>query len=132
MLGSSDNAFLYIATASFVLPRSRRFEARLAQSIPEGGQGEGFTSYTWHDHPFVLRVVFGRNVAALGSINSSASIFRPLPANVDIDDDTTMTPLHDEFSEMALLALNNLIAAVRRKAPLYHILDLRRFCSRAR
>ena len=98
----------------------------LAQSIPEGGQGEGFTSYTWYDHPFVLRVSFGRNVASLGSINSCATIVRPLTDDLDLDDERELAPIRDHFAGMALAALNSLIAAVRRKARLYHVFDLRR------
>jgi len=98
----------------------------LAQALPKDGHGEGFSSYTWYDHPFVLRVTFGRNVASLGSINSSATIVRPLPDDVDVSQQEALTPLRDEFAEMALDALNNLIAIVRRKARLYHVFDLQR------
>jgi hypothetical protein len=98
----------------------------LAQAIPTSGQGEGFTSYTWYDHPFVLRVVFGRYVASLGSINSCATIARPLPATLGLDDEAALAPLRAEFSRVALAALNNLIAVVRRQARLYHVFDLQR------
>lgn len=98
----------------------------LAQSIPARGQGEGFTTYTWYDHPFVLRVVFGRNVASLGSINSCATIAQPLPAGFDLENGSGIDDERRVFSEMALGALNNLIAVVRRKARLYHVFDLRR------
>lgn len=98
----------------------------LAQSIPGDGQGEGFTTYTWYDHPFVLRVVFGRNVASLGSINSCATIVRPLPDGMDIMLEETIAPLREQFSQVALEALNHLIAVVRHKARLYHVFDLRR------
>lgn len=98
----------------------------LAQSIPERGEGGGFTTYTWYDHPFVLRVVFGRNVAALGSINSCATVVRPLSDDIDMDDEQALSPVRKEFSALALAALNNLIAVVRRKARLYHVFDLRR------
>jgi hypothetical protein len=98
----------------------------LAQSIPPSGQGEGFTSYTWYDHPFVLRVIFGRNVASLGSINSCATIARPLPDTVSLTDEPTLIRLQEDLAETALLALNNLIAIVRHKARLYHVFDLRR------
>src|SRR5512147_2727654 len=47
---------------------------QLARAMPQNGQGEGFISYTWYDHPFVLRVTFGPGVASLGSINSLATI----------------------------------------------------------
>ncbi|MEA3407973.1 MAG: hypothetical protein U9R48_07835 [Chloroflexota bacterium] len=96
----------------------------LAQSIPEGGEGEGFTSYTWYDHPFVLRVVFGRNVASLGSVNSGATIVRPLPERIDPHDESALSPIRQHFSELALAALNYLIALVRRRARLYQIFDL--------
>lgn len=96
----------------------------LAQSIPEGGEGEGFTSYTWYDHPFVLRVAFGRNVASLGSVNSGATIIRPLPGDMDPDDESALSPVRQRFSEMALAAFNNLIALVRRRARLYQVFDL--------
>ena len=96
----------------------------LAQSIPKGGEGEGFTSYTWYDHPFVLRVVFGRNVASLGSVSSGATIIQPLPEGVDPHDESALSPVRQRFSEMALAALNNLIALVRRRARLYQIFDL--------
>jgi len=98
----------------------------LAQIIPKNGQGEGFTTYTWYDHPFVLRVVFGRNVASLGSINSSATIVERLEKGFDIYDETAMGTRRDAFAAQALTALNNLISAVRRKARLYHVFDLRR------
>lgn len=98
----------------------------LAQSIPERGEGNGFTTYTWYDHPFVLRVAFGRNVAALGSINSCATIVRSLSDDIDIDDEEALSRVREEFSRLALAALNNLIAVVRRKARLYHVFDLRR------
>jgi len=97
----------------------------LAQTIPANGEGEGFTSYSWYDHPFVLRVLFGRNVASLGSINSYASILRPLPNDLDLDD-AALEAKREEFAELALAGLNNLIAAVRHKARLYHVFDLRR------
>ncbi len=98
----------------------------LAQSIPQGTQGEGWTFYTWYDHPFVLRLAFGRNVASLGSINSCATMVRPMPDEVHIGDDKALASLLADFSELALGALNNLIAVVRREAKLYRIFDLRR------
>ncbi|MBC7235710.1 MAG: hypothetical protein H5T69_07690 [Chloroflexi bacterium] len=98
----------------------------LAQSIPKRGQGEGFTSYTWYDHPFVLRVVFGRHVASLGSINSCATVVEPLPSESILDDERELDRRRQAFGERALAAFNNLIAAVRRKAKLYHVFDLRR------
>ena len=98
----------------------------LAQSIPKGGVGGDFATYTWYDHPFVLRVVFGRNVASLGSINSSASIVRQLPDDVAVSDEAALDAQREEFTELALLALNTLIAVVRRLARLYQVSDLRR------
>ncbi|MFP3895612.1 MAG: hypothetical protein ACLFV5_02075 [Anaerolineales bacterium] len=96
----------------------------LAQSIPEGGEGEGFTSYTWYDHPFVLRVVFGRNVASLGSVNSGATVIRPLPDDIDPREEGALSPVRQRFSEMALAAFNKLIALVRRRARLHQVFDL--------
>lgn len=98
----------------------------LAQSIPKEGEGEGFTSYTWYDHPFVLRVVFGRNVAALGSISSCATIARPLADIGLLDDAQALAQECRLVSDLALAAFNNLIAVVRRKARLYRVFDLRR------
>ena len=98
----------------------------LAQSIPPRGQGEGFTYYTWYDHPFVLRVVFGRNVASLGSINSCATIAQPLPDDLDGADEQRLHPYRQRFSQTALEALNKLIAIVRREARLFHVFDLSR------
>lgn len=98
----------------------------LAQMIPLSGEGEGFTSYSWYDHPFVLRVLFGRNVASLGSINSYASIVRPLPDSWGLDNEAALEKRREEFAEQALIAFNNLIAVVRQKARLYHIFDLSR------
>ena len=98
----------------------------LAQSIPIDGEGEGFTSYTWYDHPFVLRVVFGRNVASLGSINSCATIVQLLPAELDLYDAAALDKLREPFADRALEVLNVVISAVRRKARLFHISDLRR------
>jgi hypothetical protein len=98
----------------------------LAQSIPMDGAGQGFTYYTWYDHPFVLRVAFGRNVASLGSINSCATIAHPLPHDLDPSNERQLVPLRQAFAEGALEALNKLIAIVRRRARLYHVFDLRR------
>ncbi len=98
----------------------------LAQRLPEQGAGEGYTTYTWYDHPFVLRVVFGRNVAALGSINSGATIVRYVPDTLELSDNADLNEMRDTFAEEALEALNNLVAVVRRKARLYHLFDLRR------
>jgi len=95
----------------------------LAQAIPANGLAEGWTTYTWYDHPFVLRVAFGRNVASLGTLNSCATIAHPLPESQRIDQ---VDVLIEPFGELALLALNNLIAVVRRRARLYQIHDLRR------
>jgi hypothetical protein len=98
----------------------------LAEQIPAEGAGEGWTTYTWYDHPFVLRATFGRNVAALGSLNSWATLSLPLDDDFDIDDEGSLAPVRDRFAEEALLALNYLIAVVRRKARLYHVFDLQR------
>ncbi len=114
----SDRAY-----SPFVTISSR---PELAQSIPQDGNTEGFTSYTWYDHPFVLRVLFGRNVASLGSINSCATIIEPLSDGFDLEDRARLDPLRDSFAVGSLEALNTLIAAVRHKARLYHVFDLRR------
>ena len=98
----------------------------LAQALPHDGQGEGFTSYTWYSHPFVLRVLFGRNVAALGAINSYATISQPVTEKLDLDDTAAMARLYSTFADLALNTLNTLIAAVRRHGKLYHVSDLRR------
>ena len=98
----------------------------LMQGLPSSGQGEGFTSYTWYDHPFVLRVAFGRNVAALGSINSCATLALPVPENVDASDAKQIVPLRDQFVADAIEALNRLISVVRRRARIYHVFDLSR------
>jgi hypothetical protein len=98
----------------------------LAQAIPRTAQGEGWTFYTWYDHPFVLRVAFGRNIAALGSINSCATILQPLPGGVEVERETTTRSLVERFSAQALTALNAMVSVVRREARLYHIADLRR------
>jgi hypothetical protein len=84
------------------------------------------TTYTWYDHPFVLRVLFARDRAALGSINSGATVIRRLPDNADLRTPEQMNAARDLFGSEALDALNNLVAAVRRKAHLYHLYDLRR------
>ena len=75
---STGKVEVHISELSFTPFRAITSRSELAKSMPKGGAGEGFTSYTWDDHPFVLRVVFGRNVAALGSINSCVTIVRPL------------------------------------------------------
>lgn len=97
----------------------------LAQWIPEDGEGAEFTTYTWYDHPFVLRVMFGHNVAALGSFNSSATIAEPLPPEVPLDD-PALTERMEAFAKETLGVFNTLVALVRQKALLYHVLDLRR------
>ncbi|MHB1318250.1 MAG: hypothetical protein ACYCYF_06495, partial [Anaerolineae bacterium] len=84
------------------------------------------TTYTWYDHPFVLRVMFGKDRAALGSINSGATIVRRLPEGVDMRDPDSVDAAREVFGVEALDALNNLVAVVRRKARLYHLYDLRR------
>ena len=84
------------------------------------------TTYTWYDHPFVLRVLFGKDRAALGSINSGATILRRLPDEVNLRNQDELAAARDLFATEALSALNNLVAVVRRKARLYHLFDLRR------
>ncbi len=123
---STEMVTVHISESSYnpILTITSRPE--LAQSIPRDGQGEGFTTYTWYDHPFVLRVLFGRNVASLGAINSYATILEPLADDIDLDDEATLGPIRERFSEAALAVLNDLIAVVRRKARLYHVSDLRR------
>ncbi len=83
------------------------------------------TTYTWYDHPFVLQAVFGENVAALGSINSSATIVEPLDEAL-LAQPQQLDALRDAFVARALEALNNLLAVVRRQGHLYHLFDLRR------
>jgi hypothetical protein len=117
---------VHVSGLSFTPFISISSRPELAQTLPKAGVGEGFTSYTWYDHPFVLRVVFGRNVAALGSINSCATIVRPLPADLNLASDAALERIRAPFAELALEAFNNLIAIVRYKAHLYHISDLRR------
>jgi hypothetical protein len=97
----------------------------LVRALPEHGIGEGFTSYTWYDHPFVLRAVFGHNVASLGSINSTATVVRYLTPQ-DAADLQLMDQTRTRFAETALAALNNLVAAVRQQARLYRVFDLER------
>ncbi|MFH1086706.1 MAG: hypothetical protein V1772_13205 [Chloroflexota bacterium] len=115
-----------VADARFTPFLSITSRPELAQSIPPSGEGQGFTTYTWYDHPFVLRVTFGRNVAALGSINSCATIVRPLPSTLRIEDAAALEAVRGPFAETALEALNALVAVVRHKARLYAIADLRR------
>lgn len=98
----------------------------LAQSIPKDGLGDGFTSYTWYDHPFVLRVVFGRNVASLGSLNSCATLVEVLPEGTDISSRERVTRQQERFAQQALAALNDLIAVVRSHGRLYEAFDLTR------
>lgn len=98
----------------------------VTKPIPHHGQGEGFLSYTWYDHPFVLRVTFGPGVASLGSINSSATIIQHLPDDFDLGTQDTFARQHKEFASSSLEALNNLITIMRRQARLYHLHDLRR------
>jgi hypothetical protein len=95
---------------------------------PEGGFDEDsvIATYTWYDHPFVLRVMFGRDRAALGSINSGATIIRRLPDGLNLSDHDSLDAGRDLFATEALEALNSLVAVVRRKAHLYHLYDLRR------
>lgn len=98
----------------------------LAQTIPPHGTGEGWTTYTWYDHPFVLRATFGRNVASLGSINSWAMLSRPVAEGLDLQDEAAIGAVRDTFADLALQALNELVAIVRRKARLFQVFDLRR------
>ncbi len=98
----------------------------LARALPRMEQVEGLTSYSWYDHPFVLRVVFGPSIASLGSINSSGTIVQPLPPDADWHSPGSIDEQRDAFAMSALAAFNNLIAVVRGKAKLYHIFDLRR------
>ncbi|MHB1356485.1 MAG: hypothetical protein ACYCZF_10970 [Anaerolineae bacterium] len=111
----SFNPFVTLAARSVV-----------SKPIPHHGQGEGFLSYTWYDHPFVLRVTFGPGVASLGSINSSATIIHHLPDNFDLDAQHSFSVQHEEFAATSLEALNNLITIMRRQARLYHLHDLSR------
>ena len=117
---------VHVAEARFTPFLSISSRPELAQTIPATGEGQGFTSYTWYDHPFVLRVTFGRNVAALGSINSCATIVRPLPPSLNLDDAPALEAARAPFVEQSLEALNALVAVVRHKARLYAIADLRR------
>ncbi|NLG49650.1 MAG: hypothetical protein GX552_06025 [Chloroflexi bacterium] len=117
---------VYISDLSYSPFLTISSRPELAQAIPKSGEGDGFTSYTWYDHPFVLRVLFGRNVASLGAINSCATVAQPIPEGIDLKDERALGPLREAFAQVALTALNNVIAVVRRKARLYHILDLRR------
>jgi len=98
----------------------------LAQMIPEQGEGDGFTTYTWYDHPFVLRVVFGRNVASLGSINSTVTVVKQLPNSVNPSHPLRLIDARDGFSDLALEVMNRLIVVVRHKAHLFQISDLER------
>lgn len=98
----------------------------LAQSLPVDGQAEGWSSYTWYSHPFVLRAIFGRNVAAMGAINSYATLRQPLAGPYDPTDEPALLRQMSAFAEAALGTLNALIAVVRRSARIYHVSDLRR------
>jgi len=95
-----------------------------ASALDEGQAST--TAYTWYDHPFVLRVLFGENRAALGSINSGATVVRRLPEDLDLAAPEQLHAARDRFAIEALEALNNLVAVIRRKAKLYHLFDLRR------
>ncbi|NLG27322.1 MAG: hypothetical protein GX557_05395 [Chloroflexi bacterium] len=98
----------------------------LVAQLPGDGQGEGFASYTWYSHPFVLRVLFGRSVAAMGAVNSYATISQQLDAGVSLEDEPTLLRRVDAFADAALETLNTLIARVRRSGRIYHVSDLRR------
>jgi hypothetical protein len=87
--------------------------------------GDDVTTYTWYDHPFVLRVVFGANMAALGSINSGVTVVEPVEQAL-LEEPQKLASLRDEFVARALEAMNNLVAVVRRQGHLYHLFDLRR------
>jgi hypothetical protein len=94
--------------------------------IPQHGQGEGFLSYTWYDHPFVLRVAFGPGIASLGSINSNATIIYHLPEDYNRENQDACNVQHEDFAANSLDALNNLITIMRRQARLYNLHDLSR------
>jgi hypothetical protein len=111
----SFNPFITLAARSVV-----------TRPIPHHGQGEGFISYTWYDHPFVLRVTFGPGVASLGSINSNATIIQHLPEYFDLQNQEAFARQHEEFAANSLNAFNNLITIMRRQARLYHLHDLTR------
>lgn len=96
----------------------------LAQSLPQQRFDDRFTSYTWYDHPFLLQVVFGRNVAALGSVSSMATVVEPLPAEYLRASSDELNRWMEAFGHRAMRACNKLIAAVRRRAHLYQLLDL--------
>ncbi len=98
----------------------------LAQNLPHDRFDDRFTSYTWYDHPFLLQVIFGRNVAALGSVSSMATVVKPLPASVMRADARELDRRMEAFARVAMRAYNKLIAAVRRRAHLYQLLDLAR------
>ncbi|MGI6380556.1 MAG: hypothetical protein ACOX2R_07280 [Anaerolineae bacterium] len=98
----------------------------LAQSLPQGRIDDRFTSYTWYDHPFLLQVVFGRNVAALGSISSMATVVEPLPRRGLRGSSAVLDERMERFGQRAMHACNTVIAAVRRRAHLYQLLDLTR------
>jgi hypothetical protein len=100
-------------------------QAELAESIPPNAVGDGLTTYTWYDHPFVLQVVFGPNVAALGSINSGATVVEPLD-EATLEKPQALDALRESFCARALEAMNNLVAVVRRQGHIYHLFDLRR------
>jgi hypothetical protein len=111
----SFNPFITLASRTVV-----------TKPIPHYGQGEGFLSYTWYDHPFVLRVAFGPGIASLGSINSSATIIFPLPEDFDLNHQDAFTVQHEEFAANSLDTLNSLITIMRRQARLYNLHDLTR------
>jgi len=117
--GSRYTPFVTVSSGSESSPAS--CQGSLGRIIEEGA-----TSYTWYDHPFVLQVVFDRDGASLGSISSCASIVRPLPDDAHLGDREGLNALRDAFSDVALDALNHLIAVVRIHARLHRILDLRR------
>jgi hypothetical protein len=96
----------------------------LAQSLPRDRFDDRFTSYTWYDHPFLLQVVFGRNVAALGSVSSMATVVEPLPISLKDIDQRELGRRMEAFAQVAMGACNKVIAAVRRRAHLYQLLDL--------
>ncbi|MCE5257871.1 MAG: hypothetical protein LLG44_02295 [Chloroflexi bacterium] len=107
----------------FVTLASRPFRAG---ALPQNGHGEGFISYTWYDHPFVLRVTFGHGLASLGSINSLGTIVQHLPESFDLNDVQATSALREAFTNSSLEAFNQLIAVMRRQARLYHLHDLTR------
>ncbi len=99
--------------------------AEQAEGEPGATTGDEVTTYTWYDHPFVLRAAFGRSFASLGSINSGATVVEPLDEAI-LEKPEALDAVREDFVARALEALNNLVAVVRRQGHLYHLFDLRR------